>query len=216
MATVRITHNIRYHVRNKFDAMFAERITKKKAELSTLGLGTSCYNHYIPEKYRNMAADLNADPNGPWTDPVSDATIIMPYTGLDDSQKQVTFSVPMDTPVFIPERFSSGHWSTTAKFNLFKEIAGYEAAKKIWLEIEQLEEEKKILIATIIEGVLTQCNTLRQVLEVWPTALDFMPDAARDMHYAKTEKRKTSPAADIQIDNSVKIALMKARMTQGT
>ena len=216
MASVRITHDIRYHVRNKFDAMFAERITKKKAELTTLGLGTICYNHIIPEKYRNMAAELNADPDGVWNDPPSEATITMLYTGLNGEQKQVAFTVPMDTPVLVPKRFIHSHWTPTPKFALSETFPGYEFAKKIWLEIDQLEEEKKTLIATIVEGVLMQCSTLRQVLEIWPTALDFMPDTARDMHYAKTEKRKASPAADIQIDDSVKVALMKARMTQGT
>lgn len=216
MASVRITHEIRYAVRNKFDAMFAERITKKRAELTTLGLGTSCYNHHIPEKYRNMAADLNADPDGMWVCPAHEAGITMSYTGLDGSQKQVTFVVPMDTPVIVPNRFSNGRWNPVPRFTLSEKIAGYEFAKKIWLEIDQLEEEKKTLIATIVEGVLMQCSTLRQVLEIWPTALDFMPDTARDMHYAKTEKRKASPAADIQIDDSVKVALMKARMAQGT
>ena len=216
MASVRITHDIRYHVRNKFDAMFAERITKKRAELTTLGLGTNCYNHHIPEKYRNMAAELNADPDGMWVDPAHEAGITMSYTGLDGSQKQVTFVVPLDTPVLVPNRFGSGRWNTTPRFTLSENIAGYEFAKKIWLEIDQLEEEKKTLITTIVEGVLMQCSTLRQVLEVWPTALDFMPPGVRDLHYAKPEKRKTNPAADIQIDDSVKVALMKARMTQGT
>ncbi len=216
MATVRITNEIRYAVRTKFDAMFAERIAKKRAELTTLGLGTACYNHHIPEKYRNMAADLNADPDGIWVDPAHDAAITMSYTGLDGNQKQVTFVAPMDTPVIVPNRFGSSRWNPTPRFNLSEKIVGYEFAKKIWLEVDQLEEEKKTLIATIVDGVLTQCSTLRQVLEVWPTALDFMPSTARDMHYAKAEKRKTSPAADIQIDDSVKVALMKARMTQGT
>ena len=216
MASVRITQEIRYHVRNKFDEMFVERIAKKRAELTTLGLGTICYNHHIPEKYRNMAADLNADPDGMWFDPSSDATITMSYTGLDGKQKQVSFAVPMDTPVLVPNRFSSGGWNRSSRFTLSENIAGYEFAKKIWLEIDQLEEEKKTLITTIVDGVLMQCSTLRQVLEVWPTALDFMPATARDMHYAKPEKRKANPTADIQIDDSVKVALMKARMTQGT
>lgn len=216
MASVRITHSIRHYVRSRLNELFAKRVADKRTELQTLGLGTSCYNYYVPEKYRNMVANLNADPDGPWTDPISDAMILMQYTGLDDSQRQVSFSVPMDSPVFVPQRFGSGYWSKAAKFDLTKEIAGYESAKKIWLEIDQLEKEERTLITTIVEGVLVQCGTLRQVLEVWPTALDFMPSTVRDVHYAKTEKRKTNSTADIQIDDSVKVALMKARMTQGT
>lgn len=216
MASVRITQDIRYYVRNKFDTMFTERLAKKREELTTLGLGTICYNHHIPEKYRNMAAELNADPDGVWVDPVHDAVITMLYAGPDGKQKQVSFTVSMDTPVLVPNRFGGSRWNATPRFTLSEKTAGYEFAKKIWLEIDQLEEEKKTLIATIVDGVLMQCSTLRQVLEVWPTALDFMPESARQQHYAKTEKRKASPAADIQIDDSVKIALMKARMTQGT
>ena len=66
MATVRITNDIRYHVRNKFDALYRERIERKQKELQNLDIGNVCYLHYVPAKYRELAQQLNADGDGEW------------------------------------------------------------------------------------------------------------------------------------------------------
>lgn len=212
MASVRITNDIRYYVRNKFDEMFRTRIQNKTAELSELGIGNVCYERSVSAEARKLVEKLNADPDGQWIEPTQIYSIQMTYKGLDGKDKTVTFTVPFKPPVALPLRLA-GRYGT--KFILEPDMAPYEHAKKIWLEIDQLNDELNTLKATIVDGVLQQCSTLRQVLEVWPTALDFMPESARAQHYAKAEKRTTNPAADIQIDDSVKVALMKARMSQG-
>lgn len=214
MATVRITKEIRSYVHERFHAMFQRRIDEKTAQLQHLGIANACYEATIPKKYRDLAAELNKDPDGGWIEESTHAQIEMKYTTANGTEKVVVFNVPFNPPVPLPKRLTSRYYLT--RFQLTEDIEGYQHAKKIWLEIDQLTEERNTLVSTIINGVLTQCNTLRQVLRVWPTALDFMPEYVRQQHYAKTEKRTSNPAADIQIDDSVKVALMKARLTQGS
>lgn len=207
MATVRITNDIRSHVRNKFEALYRERIERKQKELQNLDIGNVCYLHYVPAKYRELAQQLNADGDGPWLNLVSSITIEMTYLKNDGTERAVAFTVPLRPPVPLPTRLRG----YDAKFKLLETMAPYEHAKKIYLDLDTMNEERDKLIDQIVDGVLTKCSTLRQVLELWPTAMDFMPDEVKQKHSAKTEKRQ-SIVEELSIDNDVKVSLMKARM----
>lgn len=207
MATVRITDDIRHYVKSRFEALYRDRIERKQKELQNLDIGNVCYMHYVPAKYRELAQQLNADEDGPWLDLVSDVNIQMNYRKNDGTETAVFFMVPLDPPVPLPRRLRG----FGAKFKLLESMAPYEHAKKIFLEIDAMKEERDKLIDQIVNGVLTNCSTLRQVLELWPTALDFMPDEVKQRHATKTEKRK-SVVEKLSIDDDVKVSLMKARM----
>lgn len=209
MATVRITNDIRSHVRNKFEALYHERIERKQKELQNLDIGNVCYLHYVPAKYRELAQQLNADGDGQWLDTVRSITIEMTYLKNDANHTEATvaFTVPLRPPVPLPIRLRG----YGAKFKLLETMAPYEHAKKIYLDLDTMNEERDKLVAQIVDGVLTKCSTLRQVLELWPTAMDFMPDEVKQKHAAKTEKRQ-SIVEELSIDNDVKVSLMKARM----
>lgn len=209
MATVRITNDIRYHVKNKFEALYRERIKRKQEELQNLDIGNVCYLHYVPAKYRELAQQLNADGDGAWLDTVSHIAIEMTYLKNDADQTKTTvfFTVPFEPPVPLPQRLRG--YGT--RFKLLESMAPYEHAKKIFLELNTMDEERDKLVKQIVNGVLTKCSTLRQVLELWPTAMDFMPNEVKQKHAAKTEKRQ-SVVEELSIDNDVKVSLMKARM----
>lgn len=210
MATVRITNDIRYHVKNKFEELYRERIERKQKELRNLGIGNMCYMHYIPAKYRELAQQLNDDDeHGCWLEKIHDVTIEMTYLKNDANRTKtvVQFNAPLNPPMPLPLRMKI----YGAKFKLLESMAPYEHVKKIYLDLDTMREERDRLIDQIIGGVLTKCSTLRQVLELWPTAMDFMPDDIKQKHAAKTEKRQ-SVVDELSIDNDVKVSLMKARM----
>ena len=209
MATVHITNNIRYHVKDKFEALYRERIERKNKELQNLDIGNVCYLHHVPAKYRELAQQLNADDDGEWLDMVSSIIIEMTYLKAyaNRTKTTVTFTVPFKPPVPLPQRLRGYN----ARLKLLESMAPYEHAKKIYLDLDAMNEERDKLIGQIVNGVLTKCSTLRQVLELWPTAMDFMPDEVKQKHAAKTEKRQ-SVVEGLSIDNDVKVSLMKARM----
>lgn len=209
MATVRITHEIRRHVRDKLTALYRDRINRKVKELQSLDIGNVCYLHYVPAKYRELAQQLNADADGPWLEMVNNLTIEMTYLKDDADRTEVTetFTVPLEPPAPLPQRMRNYY----TRFKLLESMAPYEHAKKIYLDLNDINEERDKLVDQIVDGVLTECSTLRQVLKLWPTALDFMPDEVRQRHAAKPEKRR-SVVKELSIDNDVKVSLMKARM----
>lgn len=209
MATVRITHDIRCHVKRKFEELYRERINRKHKELQNLDIGNVCYLHYVPAKYRELAQQLNTDPDGLWVDTVHNIPVKMTYIKDDEARTATTvaFTVPLDPPIPLPLRMRG----YGVRFELLESMAPYEHAKKICLDLDAMHEERDKLIGQIVDGVLAKCSTLRQVLELWPTAMDFMPDEVKQKHAAKTEKRQ-SVVEELSIDNDVKVSLMKARM----
>jgi len=209
MATVRITQDIRAHVKHQFNTLFQGRLLRKEEELQHLDIGNFFYNTVIPEKYRKLAEELNADTDGYWIENSETITVRMVYqtANLHEPTKPVSFRVPFKPPIPLPERYRRYGYV----FILKPEMAPYEHAKKIFLELDELAEERDKLITQIVDGVLANCSTLRQVLEFWPTALDFMPDYVKKRHMQASEKRQTT-TVDVVIDDDVKVSLMKARL----
>lgn len=200
MATVRITQDIRAHVKRQFNKLYENLLARKEEELQHLDIGNFFYNTVIPEKYRKIAEELNADDDGSWIECSETIGVRLLYRkDVSEPMKQVTFRVPFKPPIPLPERYRRYGYV----FSLRSEMAPYEPAKKIFLELDALIEERNKLITQIVDGVLVNCSTLRQVLEFWPTALDFMPDDA---------KKRQTPTVDVVVDDDVKVSLMKARL----
>lgn len=212
MATVRINNDIRYHVRQQFEALYRQRLADKQAELSTLDIGNACYAKSIPLEIRELAAKLNKDPDGKWLQTHDNMLVRMTYIGANGVSKTVHFMVPFTPPVPLPSRYTSGY-GTNRGMELTEDMEPYKHAKAVYLAIDELEEDRAKLITSIVDGVLVQCSTLKQVLEYWPTAMDFMPESVRYQHALKADKR-VKKEISIEIDAQTKISLMKARMLQ--
>lgn len=209
MATVRITNDIRQQVRSKLQGMYNTRIRKKTEELEHIGAAEACYRKHIPERYRSLAAQLNGDPDGQWVDEQRSIHITIYYPNPDNLEADKvrdSFSAPFATPVPMPQRLRFHN------FELTEDLAPYEHAKRILIERRNLTKECDRVVTSIVDEVLGKCTTLRQVLKLWPTALDFMPDHVRAKHAEKTERRSKKAVEELEIDSDVKVSLMKARM----
>lgn len=209
MATVRITHEIRQQVRNKLQGMYNTRIRKKTEELEHINAAEACYRKHIPERYRSLAAQLNSDPDGRWADETASISIAVYYPNPDNLEAdrvRDTFSASFVRPVPMPQRL---RYHT---FELTEDLEPYEHAKRILIERRSIANECDRVIRSIVDDVLGKCTTLRQVLELWPTALDFMSDEVRAKHAEKPKRRSKKVVEELEIDSDVKVSLMKARM----
>lgn len=204
MASVRINQQIRYHVSNELSRLFDARIKAKREELHTLGLAEAVYEATYSEAERELAKRLQNCRK--WIEPCTHINVGIDWK-LNGAPQNWAVQTKFVTPQLLPV-------SRHSMFKLKPEHAPYKAAVAICEEAARMEFEKHELHTKLVRGVLEQCSTLRQVLEVWPTALEFMPEDVRRQHGAKAEKR-VSPTVNIDIDESTKIALMKARLSQG-
>ncbi len=211
MATVRITQEIRQEVRRKIESLFNARIKNKYEELQHLDVAMQVFmRRIIPEEFA-AAQKLNADAK--WVPEISSLTVRIEYTGIDGTKKNVTFTVPFKPPVPAPQSFH-GYSPSNEKNIVHPSLPCYQPCVDVLLEHDRMVEERDTLRNSIAQ-LLNSCSTLRQVLEEWPTALDFMPDEVKARHAEKVDSTKKRTKVISEVDDQAKMILMKARMLNG-
>lgn len=208
MATVRITNYIREHVENKFNELFKSRLAAKLEELQHLDLGTQCYEHYTPEKYRRLVEELNTDPNGDWVGKSQTTAIVVHYIPKGQKDEiQYRFTVRYTPPKAVPLRQNHNYGSWVLKPGM----PGYDHTVKILHEYDEIKAERDSLIQNLVHGVMVDRTTLAGVLELWPGAMEFMPDGVAQEHARKVEPKKRVKT-EVNISPEIKASLLKAKL----
>lgn len=213
MATVRITQEIRQDVRRKIESLFNARINKKCGELQHLDVAMQVFMRRITPEEFAAAQKLNADVK--WIPEISSLTVHIEYTGIDSINKNVTFTVPFKPPVPAPQSFHGySYISNNEKNVVHPSLPCYQPCVDVLLEHDRMVNERDTLRDSIAQ-LLGSCGTLRQVLEKWPTALDFMSDEVKAKHAEKVDPTKKEAKVISEVDDQAKMLLMKARMLNG-
>ena len=211
MATVRITEQIRQEVRRKIESLFDARIKKKYEELQHLDVAMQVFmRHITPEEFA-IAQKLNTDVK--WVPEISDLFVRITYTGIDGKEKKHQFRVPFKPPVPAPAGFHRYSYSIDENI-VHPSMPCYQPCVDVLLEHDRMIEERDTLRDSIA-ALLNSCSTLRQVLEKWPTALDFMSDKVKAKHAEKVDPTKKEVKVISEVDDQAKMLLMKARMLNG-
>ena len=211
MATVRITNEIRYAVRRKIESLFDARIKKKREELQHLDVAMQVFLRLVDPKALAAAQELNTDVK--WVPEIRDLLVNISYIGLDGDTRHVSFRAPFKPPVPAPQSFH-GYTATSEKNIVHPSLPCYQPCVDVLLEHDRMVKERDTLRDSIAQ-LLNSCGTLRQVLEKWPTALDFMPDKVKARHAEKVDPTKKETKVISEVDDQAKMLLMKARMLNG-
>ena len=212
MATVRITDQIRREVRRKIEALFNARIEKKFEELNHLDVAMQVFMRLVTPEEFAAAQKLNADVK--WIPEIDSLTAHIDYTGIDGTKKNVRFTAPFKPPVPAPQSFHSYNYDNNEKNIVHPSLPCYQPCVDVLLEHDRMVRERNTLRDSIA-ALLNSCGTLRQVLEKWPTALDFMSDEVKAKHAEKVDPTKKETKVISEVDDQAKMLLMKARMLNG-
>jgi len=211
MATVRITQEIRLEVRRKIESLFDARIKKKYEELQHLDVAMQVFMRRITPEEFAAAQKLNADVK--WVPEISDLFVHITYTGIDGKEKKHWFRVPFKPPVPAPTNFH-GYSPRNEENIVHPSLPCYQPCVDVLLEHDRIVVERDTLRDSIA-ALLNSCGTLRQVLEKWPTALDFMSDEVKAKHAEKVDPINKKVKVISEVDDQAKMLLMKARMLNG-
>ena len=211
MATVRITDQIRREVRRKIESLYDTRIKKKLEELQHLDVAMQVFLRLVDPKALAAAQELNKDVK--WVPEISTLNVRIVYTDIDGVNKTAAFNVSFEPPVPAPQSFHS--YSPSNEKNLVHpSLPCYQPCVDVILEHARMVKERDTLRDSI-DNLLKSCGTLRQVLEKWPTALDFMSDEVKAKHAEKVDPVKKKAKVISEVDDQAKMLLMKARMLNG-
>ena len=211
MATVRITDEIRRYVSKKIESLFDARIKKKLEELQHLDVAMQVFMCRITPEEFAIAQKLNTDVE--WVPEIHDLFVHITYTNIDGREKKHSFRVPFELPVPAPASFH-GYSENTDKNIVHPSLPCYQPCVDVLLEHDRMVKERDTLRDSIA-ALLNSCGTLRQVLEKWPTALDFMSDEVKAKHAKKVDPTKKEAKVISEVDDQAKMLLMKARMLNG-
>ena len=211
MATVRITNEIRQYVDKKIDSLFDARIKKKYEELQHLDVAMQVFMRRITPEEFAIAQKLNTDVK--WVPEIYDLLVYITYTGIDGGEKSRAFRVPFKSPAPAPASFHV-YSSNIEKNIVHPSLPCYQPCVDVLLEYDRMAKERDTLHDSIA-ALLNSCSTLRQVLEKWPTALDFMSDEVKAKHAKKVDPTKKEVKVISEVDDQAKMLLMKARMLNG-
>lgn len=210
MATVRITQEIRQDVRRKIEGLFDARIKKKLVELQHLDVAMQVFMRRITPEEFAIVQKLNTDVK--WVPEISDLFVHITYTGINGKEKKHLFRVPFKSPVPAPASFHI--YSSSNENIVHPSLPCYQPCVDVLLEHDRMVVERDTLRDSIA-ALLNSCGTLRQVLEKWPTALDFMSDEVKARHAEKVDPTKKEVKVISEVDDQAKMLLMKARMLNG-
>ena len=211
MATVRITEQIRQEVRHKIESLYELRIKKKLEELQHLDVAMQVFMQQVSFEEFATAQKLNTDVK--WIPEISNFFVRLSYAGLDGATKHVTLNVQFKSPVPAPQSFH-GYNAPYEKNIVDPSLPCYQPCVGVLLEHDRMVKERDTLRDSI-DNLLSSCGTLRQVLEKWPTALDFMSDEVKAKHAEKVDPVKKKAKVIDEVDDQAKMLLMKARMLNG-
>ena len=210
MATVRLNDTIRTHIKNKLSELFNTRISATKAKWDQIDAQATVYKYCTMDQVE-LNRLLSVPPK--W---IAECAIVqLQITAVPDG-KIHNFRLTLNKPVKAP--LDAGGPSYYPQCTVKVPFGSPEAnlCFRIKDESEAIEKERDALLKGPIVKAVDECSTLKQLLEVWPTALDFVDAQTRAKHAEKhisAEKKAKAQREALAIPTDVQVQLITARMT---
>lgn len=211
MARVPITKEIISYASDRLRNLFVERIASIEEKIHSLSPVDHWYNENVSKKQQSAIQTLLEPPAFLHTCPT--ATYIIETTDASICREQ-----SLTPPLAMPETTRSRSWHSSRQIRIAPDTTPifYATIAPLLDQRATLIKERNALIKNLIEDVLEKHATLGKVLEVWPSALEFMPPKAVHRHNEKTTRTKSAPVELAVITDDIKASLIAARMAGET
>jgi hypothetical protein len=213
MATVRLTPNLKVDIFENIRKAYNQRAEVIITTITNMDLGTEAYRLAFNEEEILLAQQLNAMSKEQWVVQATNVLVDISYpsTIKEDNTCVKSFSYKFPNPVVVPINKLRNGYSSEIRLELPSHAPSYDTVKSLLQEREAIEEECRQTVSAIGRNILDKCATLKQLLEVWPNAMEFIPEYAKERHELKITANKSAPT-EIVISDEVKASLIKTRM----
>lgn len=210
MATVRLNDTIRTHIKDKLSKLFSARILAATAKWDQIDVQAIVYK-YCTTDQAELDRLLSVPPK--WI--TECAGVQLQITDVPDG-KTHNFRLTPKKPVKAPPDAGSSPYYPQCTVKVPFGSPEADLCLQIKAESEAIEKERNALLNGPIVKAVDECSTLKQLLEVWPTALDFVDGPTRAKHAEKhvsREKKAKAQREVLAIPTDVQVQLITARMT---
>ena len=192
MARVKLTQQLQQNILSKIKAKYytqrstllSDFITKNRETIYRLVVSEE-----LEEKLRGLPSGFQ----------VTNAHMSFEHAGHQ-------YDIPFQRDRFLPTQYHSSYSHTKLMFPA--PLA--DEAKEMQDKRSQLNKESEN-VCEELKKIMKQAETLKQLVEVWPSALDLCEPHVIEQ-YNKKPKAREKPEK-IEISDSSKLALVKVRMT---
>lgn len=213
MATVKLTYNLKEDILNNIRNTYKNCADTPLDTLEKMDLGTEAYHLAFKEDEILLAQQLNDMSTEKWISKATSVIVKITYLSVTDedtiTSRDVRYMLP--NPMIVPtDRLRSGY-APEIRLDLPAHAPSYEAAVKLLQEHDTIDAERRQTVRAIEHDILNKCVTLKQLLEVWPNAMEYIPEKAKERHNLRVTVNKSAPT-EIIISDEVKASLIKTRM----
>lgn len=188
MATVRITNELKYGVRNVIQEMYNKLLTDSKNKFRSLG--DTVYDSLIPPEHRTYMALLPES----YFDQTKDLSI-----HIDHGDYTLTTTVVFSERKRIPRDMTNSYQARTINLDDPKFNQLVPVMLPVLNEYRQLEAKQKALIDHA-DNLMRNNGTVGLIVKVWPQFVELLPDWAKKKHAEVSEKRTRE---ETKLDESV-------------
>ena len=213
MATVKLTYGLKQDIIDNIQTSYRDRAEIPLDALEKMDLGTEAHRVTFKEDEILLAQQLNDMSTEKWISKATSVIVKITYLSVTDEDtiisRDVRYMLP--NPMIVPtDRLRSGY-APEIRLDLPAHAPSYEAAVKLLQEHDTIDAERRQTVRAIEHNILDKCATLKQLLEVWPNAMEFIPEYAKERHNLKVVAKKSAPT-EITISDEIKASLIKTRM----
>ena len=209
MATVRLNDTIRGYIKNKLGDLFTARSQAVTAEWEKIDTQAIVYKYCAADDLeRNRLNLIHAS----WLARCD--TVVLQIRQLDGAT--INFRMHPKGKVIAPQDPSGSNYYPQCTVKIPLDSPEAKHCFELQAKSKRIEEERDALLKGPIMQAVTECSTLKQLLEVWPTALDFVDAPTRAKHAEKhisAEKKAKAQREVLAIPTDVQVQLITARMT---
>jgi len=193
MQVSRVTWSIRNDIQSNITALFTTRLNEIADQLQEPVVGDETYNLLVSQ---DLQAKLDAVKG--WISTSRCATIWYGNRG--------SFRVSFSTEHYIPSRVAL-KYPPDGPDSQFKRLAEAYFA---------LDNEKNEICKALTIGVIDKCTNVTQIMQVWPSVLEYMSphnrDKIRENAEANRKTKRKRPKTAITISDDIKAKLIRLRM----
>lgn len=205
MSTVPLTPALRQQVANHIIHMFAPRWQRAVAEIDLAKTGRAMYERTFTQRQRDLLDQLPSN----WTTKADMHFRAQVGGGVSD----LVLTVPCPEPVphgvtGAPPFYRYGNFTVVKSTD-----EGMEHLEPIFEKLRTVHAERQTILDAVNKA-MEPCQTVNQLVKVWPKALDyFPPEVAQKVNYRPARaKRERAAVVKREIDESVRATLLKAEL----
>lgn len=209
MASVRLNDTIRNHIKCKLSGLFDTRAQAVSAEWGKIDAQAIVYKYCVADdRERNHLHSVHQS----WLARCD--IVVLQIRQLDGAT--IDFRMHQKDKVIAPSDANGSAFYPQCTVEIPLDSPEAKLCFELQAKSKRIEEERNALLNGPIMKAVQECTTLKQLLEVWPTALDFVDPATRAKHAEKhisAEKKAKAQREVLAIPTDVQVQLITARMT---